>query len=169
MRISISLILFLAFSTSAFSMVVGTIDMQKTLFTTKEGQKIRRRLEASFNKKKAALKKQENKLKKAKESFDKKSALLSNDARRKEERKLQKMLLDLEGKRRQYESEIRKMESELTEPVVKRIYKVVAEVAKKSKVDVVFEESASPVIYAANKKDLTNEVAKLHNKKYPGK
>ncbi|MCY4643855.1 MAG: OmpH family outer membrane protein [Bacteriovoracales bacterium] len=169
MYLSILTLLFSLHSTQVFSMVVGTIDMQKTLFSTKEGQKIRKKLEASFNKKKTALKKQENKLKKAKEGFDKKSRLLSADARRKEEKKLQKMLLDLEGKRRQYESEIRKMEADLTGPVVKRIYGVVAEVAKKRKVDVVFEKGSSPVIYAANKKDITGDVTKLHNKKYPGK
>ena len=57
----------------------------------------------------------------------------------------------------------------MTDPVVKKIYVTVEKVAKSAKVDLAFEVSTSPVIYATHKKDLTDKVIKQHNKKYPGK
>ena len=103
----------LAFAMPSFALTVGTADVQKILFTVKQGQQIRKKLEGSFNKKKADLKRQENKLKKAKEQFDKKAQLLSGSAKLKEQEKLQKMLLDLEAKRQKYQKEIRDMEAQV--------------------------------------------------------
>lgn len=156
-------------ATSAFAVKVGVVDMQKVIFTVKEGQKVRKQLESNFNKKKADLKKEEERLKKAKTEFDKKAQVLSQDAQLKKQQELQKMLLALETKRQKYQKEIRNMEAQLTEPIVKRIYGVVNEVAASKKVDVAFEISTTPVIYAASKIDLTDDVIKAHNKKHPGK
>lgn len=156
----------LAFSTSSFPLIVGTVDMQKVLFSISEGQQIRKKLETSFNQKKTALKKQEGKLKAAKDQFDKRSQVISEKARLKEQEGLQKMLLALETKRQKYQKEIRDMETRLTGPVVKKIYAVVEEVASKAKVDLAFEVSTSPVLYARNKKDLTDKVIKRHNEKH---
>ena len=149
-------------------MSVGTVDLQKVLFSIKEGQEIRKKLETSFNQKKADLKKQEEKLKRSKEKFDKRAQVISEKARLKEQEGLQKMLLALETKRQKYQKEIRDMEAQLTEPVVKKIYATVEKVAKNAKVDLAFEVSTSPVIYATNKRDLTDKVIKQHNQKYPG-
>ena len=157
-------------SFSTFAVVkVGIVDMQKVIFTVKEGQKVRKKLEVTFNKKKAELKKEEGKLKKAKADFDKKVQVLSQKAQITKQQDLQKMLLALESKRQKFQKEIRDLESKLTEPIVKRIYGVIAEVSKKEKVDVAFEVSTTPVIYAASKVNLTNKVIDAHNKKHPGK
>ena len=98
-------IIFLVFSTPSFSILVGTVDLQKVLFSIKEGQQIRKKLETSFNQKKADLKKQEEKLKKSKEKFDKRAQVISEKARLKEQAGLQKMLLALETKRQKYQKE----------------------------------------------------------------
>ena len=160
---------FLVFSVPSFSLTVGTIDIQKILFTSVKGKEIRKKLETNFNKKKAELKKQENKLKSRKKEFDKKAQLLSDKVRQNKQDSLQKMLIALETTRQKYQQEIREMEAGLTEPIVKSIYKLVEEVAKKRKFDLVFEVSASPLAYAANKKDLSDEVIKLFDKKHLGK
>ena len=167
MRNLVVLSLLLTFSFPSLAVSVGTIDIQKVLFTVKRGQKVRKQLETSFNKKKAALKKEEDKLKKSKEEFDKKAQLLSEQAKLKEQERLQRMLLALETKRQKYQKEIRDMEARLTEPIVKSIYQVAEGVAAKAKVDLAFESSASPIIYAATKRDLTDEVIKQYDKKHP--
>ena len=159
----------LTFSISSFAIVVGTVDMQKVLFSVKTGQKLRKKLEDSFNKKKEKLRKQEKEFKKLQEKFNKRVQLLSESARQKEQEGLQKRLVALETKRQKYNKEIREMETRLTGPVVKTIYGIVEEVAAEAKVDLALEVSTSPILYAKNKKDLTNSVIKRHNKKYPGK
>ena len=169
MHYSMLAILLLVFSVPSFSILVGTVDLQRVLFSIEEGQQIRKKLETSFNQKKADLKKQEEKLKKSKEAFDKRAQIISEKARSKEQGELQRMLLALETKRQKYQKEIRDMEAQLTDPVVKKIYATVEKVAKSAKVDLAFEVSTSPVIYAIHKKDLTEKVIKRHNQKYPGK
>ena len=72
MRSFILVVVLGSFSFSAFAVIVGTVDMQKIMFTVKEGQKVRAKLEGSFNEKKAALSKAEGKLKSLSSSLIKK-------------------------------------------------------------------------------------------------
>ena len=169
MRSFAFIIISLLLSLPSFALSVGTVDMQKVLFSIKEGKRIRKQLEKSFNKKKKDLKGQENKLKKSKEEFDKKAKIFDQKTREKKQVELQKMLVALETKRQRYQKEISEMEKKLTSPVVKKIYTVVNQVAKASKMDVAFEVSTSPILYAKNKQDLTGKVIKAYDKKHPAK
>ena len=169
MRSFILVVVLGSFSCSAFAVIVGTVDMQKIMFTVKEGQKVRAKLEGRFNEKKAALSKAEGKLKKFKQQFDKKAQVMSEVARLKEQGQAQKMILALETKRQKYQQEIRALETRLTQPIADRIKSAVVVIAKKAEVDLVFEVSSTPILYSKNKKDLTNEVIKFYDKKHPGK
>ena len=94
---------------------------------------------------------------------------MSEAARLKEQGQAQKMILALETRRQKYQKEIRTLETRLTQPIADRIKSAVAVIAKKAEVDLVFEVSSTPILYSKNKKDLTNEVIKFYDKKYPGK
>ncbi len=163
------LIVALFISANAMAVTVGVVNMQKVLFTVKEGVEVRKKLESRFNQKKSELQKDEKSLKDEKDKFDKKLSVMSDSAKMKGQQDLQKRFLALETKRQKYQKEIRELESKLTDPIVKKIYSSIEAVSKKEKVDMAFEVSTTPVIYAANKKDLTNLVIEHHNKKNPVK
>lgn len=158
------------FSFSAFADVtVGLIDIQRVINTIKEGQAVQKKLEKSFNDKKAVLKKEEDKIKKAQEDFKKQSMVLAENARANKEREMQEMFMELQNKTMQFQKEIQDMEQNLKKPILDRLRPIIEETSKTANVDLTFELSAAPIIYAKNKKDISDDVIKAYDKKHPGK
>jgi len=169
MKIVIGLML-LAFSFSSFaSVLVGLVDIQKVITTIKEGQGVQKTLEKSFNAKKALLKKDEDKIKKAQEDYKKQSMVLAEAARANKEREMQEMMMALQNKTMEYQREIQKMEQDLKKPILDKLRPIIDDVSKESKVTMTFELSAAPIVYAESKKDITEDVIKAYDKKHPAK
>lgn len=148
---------------------VGLVDISKILLTTKDGQKVMKQLEKKFNARKSALKKEEDKIKKASENFKKQSLVLSDKAKMTKEREIQGMIVKLQSQTMEAQKAINKLEQELKKPLIDKIQKVVMAVSKKAGVALTFEVSTSPVVYAEKRVDLTDEVVKAYNLKHKGK
>lgn len=163
-------LMLLTFSYSSFSSVlVGLVDIQKIITSIKEGKNVQKTLEKSFNDKKAILKKEEDKIKKAQEDYKKQSMVLADAARANKERELQEMMMKLQNKTMEYQREIQKMEQDLKKPILEKLRPIIDEVSKSNSVALTFELSAAPIVYAESKKDITDEVIKAYDKKYPAK
>lgn len=154
---------------SAIAAVVGTVDIQRILLSVEEGKKIRKKLEKSFNAKKKVLKKDEDKIKKAQDAFIKKKSLLSATAQDKKRKEIQEQIMKLQSKTAEFQRDIQEAEAKLKKPVLEKLKEIIDAVSAKNKVDFTFEASASPLVYAKNAKDLTEEVIKSYDKKYPVK
>lgn len=160
----------LTFSFASFANVlVGLVDIQKIITTIKEGKNVQKTLEKSFNDKKGVLAKEEEKIKKAQEDYKKQSAILADAARMNKEREIQEMMMKLQNKTMEYQREIQKMEQDLKKPILEKLRPLIDEISKTNNVDLTFELSAAPIVYAANKKDITEDVIKAYDKKHPGK
>ncbi len=154
---------------SMASTLVGLVDIQKVITSIKEGKSVQKNLEKSFNDKKALLKKDEDKIKKAQEDYKKQSMVLAEAARMNKERELQEMMMGLQNKTMEYQREIQKMEADLKKPLLEKLRPIIDEVSKANAVAMTFELSAAPIVYAEAKKDITEEVIKAYDKKHPGK
>jgi outer membrane protein len=169
MKLTIAFLL-LTFSFSSFSSVlVGLVDIQKVITNIKEGKEIQKKLEKSFNAKKALLTKEEAKIKKAQEDYKKQSMVLADQARMNKERELQAMMMKLQNTTMEYQREIQKMEQDLKKPLLDKLRPIIDEVSKSSGVAMTFELSAAPIVYAESKKDISDEVIKAYDKKHSGK
>jgi outer membrane protein len=162
------LILSICFSAQA-SVVVGLVDIQKIITSIKEGKGVQTKLEKAFNDKKSILKKDEEKIKKAQEDYKKQSMVLAEQARLNKEREIQESMMKLQGKTMEFQKEIQKMEQDFKKPILEKLRPIIDEVSKANAVAMTFELSAAPIVYAEAKKDLTEEVIKAYDKKYPGK
>lgn len=165
---SLLFVLFFTYSASA-SVLIGLVDVQKIITSIKEGKSVQKKLEKAFNDKKAVLKKEEDKIKKAQEDYKKQSMVLADAARATKERELQEMVMTLQNKTMEYQKEIQKMEQDLKKPILERLRPIIDEVSKSNQVAMTFELSAAPIVYAETKKDLSDEVIKAYDKKHPGK
>jgi outer membrane protein len=159
--------LMISFSVSA-SVLVGLVDIQKIITSIGEGKNVQKKLEKSFNDKKALLKKEEDKIKKAQEDYKKQSMVLAEAARLNKEREIQEMMMKLQNKTMEFQREIQKMEQDLKKPILEKLRPLIDEVSKSNGVAMTFELSAAPIVYAETKKDLSDEVIKSYDKKYPG-
>ncbi len=151
---------------SADSVTIGVINIQQVLDSIKEGKRVTSKLKKSFDNKKKTIKKEEEKLKKKRDDLMKQASLLSAEARGKKERELQADFMKLQQQTMGYQKEIQKQEAELKKPILEKIKKIVDQVSQKSGVDFTVEVSASPVVFAKSKKDLTEEVIKIYDSKY---
>ncbi len=149
----------------ASDLKVGFFDIQKVFQSIKEGKAVLKKLESRFNVKKKTLKNVENKIKKASENFKKQSLVLSDKAKMTKERELQGMIMQLQKKTMEAQQDINKLKQKLEKPIMDKIQKVVAKVSKKAGVALTFELSTSPVIYAATRIDLSDEIIKAYGKK----
>jgi outer membrane protein len=163
-------LLILSFAMSAQATVlVGLVDIQKIITSIKEGKTVQKSLEKAFNDKKTVLKKDEDKIKKSQEDYKKQSMVLAEQARMNKEREIQESMMKLQSKTMEFQKEIQKMEQDMKKPILEKLRPIIDEVSKANAVAMTFELSAAPIIYAEAKKDLTEDVIKAYDKKYPGK
>lgn len=148
------------------AITVGLVDVQKVLTSINEGKGVVKTLEKSFNEKKASLKKEEERIKKAGEDLKKQASVLSEQARLTKEREIQESISKVQAKAMDYQRDMQKMENDLKRPIIDKLRPVIEEVSKTAEVDITFELGSAPIIYAQNRKDLTEEVVKAYDKKH---
>ena len=146
--------------------VVGKVDIQRILLSVSEGKKVRNKLKKKFEQKQKILKKEEGAIRKEQENFEKRKNLLSDKKKAEGGQKIQAKILKLQQKSVQYQKEMQGMENKLKKPILEKLKVVIDQVSKKSGVDITFEVSTAPVVYAKESKDLTNDVIKAYDKKH---
>lgn len=159
--------LVLALSFSAFAQTtIGRVDIQKVLMTINEGKNVRTELEKFFNEKQTELRKEEDKIKKMQEDFEKQSFALNDQAKGQRQQDIQKAIFELQEKTGEYQNVLRERENKLKQPILEKIKVIVEEISKKAEVDMTFEASTAPIIYAKSIKELTDDVIKEYNRKH---
>lgn len=168
MKSLIAVMASLLITNSAFAKVlVGKVDVQKVLITVHQGQAVRDQLKKSFDEKQKVLKDEEDKIRKLQDDYQKKASVLNDKEKGKKEREIQDKIVAIQQKTAGFQKEIQDMEQKLKTPILEKVKAVVDEVAKSSDVDLVYEAATAPILYAKEEKDLTDEVIKSYNKKFP--
>ena len=137
---SLIALLALVFSLDSFSMVIGKVDIQKVLLSVAQGKKVRDQLKSEFEKKKKILDKEQEKIKKMQEDFQKQSLVMSDNAKVEKEKELQAAVMKLQQRSLGFQKEIQEMENKMKGPIIDRVREVVTSVSKNAKVDVTFGE-----------------------------
>lgn len=166
MKYVISLLMMLSVSTPSFALLVGKVDIQNVLVSVKEGKKVRDQLKDEFEKKRKILDSEQEKIKKLQQDFSKQSLVMNDKAKVEKEKEIQQKIIELQQKSLGFQKEIQEMEGKMKAPILERIKAIVDQVSKKAGVDVTFEMSTAPVIYAKSEKDLTSVVISEYDKKY---
>lgn len=158
----------LVMTSSAFSAVtVGKVDVQKVLITVNQGVAVRDQLKKSFDEKQKILKDEEDKIKKLQDDYSKKASVINDKEKSKKEREIQEKIIGIQQKTAAFQKEIQELEQKLKTPILDRVKGIVDEVSKAADVDLVYESATAPILYAKVEKDLTDEVVKSYNKKFP--
>lgn len=164
---SLIAVLALVMTSSAFAITVGKVDVQKVLITVNQGVAVRDQLKKSFDDKQSVLKKEEESIKKLQEDYSKKASVINEKEKAKKEREIQEKIMAIQQKTSTFQKEIQDLEQKLKTPILERVKVIVDEVSKASDVEFVYESATAPILYAKTEKDLTDEVVKSYNKKFP--
>lgn len=143
----------------------GVIDMQKVVQSTSAGKKIKKDLEAEYEKKKKEIKKKEDDFKKRVEEFEKKRQVLSDKVREEQQMELQMDMRKFQEEVQKSQMSMQQKEVEGVKPIIEKVQKVIAEIAKEKDLSVVLEKSdRGGVIWAKGDLDITDEVTKRADK-----
>ena len=166
MKYLITLMMMFSISMPSYALLVGKVDIQNVLVSVKEGKKVRDQLKDEFEKKRKILDSEQEKIKKMQQDFSKQSLVMNDKAKVEKEKEIQQKIIELQQKSLGFQKEIQEMEGKMKAPILERIKTIVDKVSKSAGVDVTFEMSTAPVIYAKSEKDLTSTVIKEYDKKY---
>lgn len=168
MKSLIAVMASLLIASSAFAAVsVGKVDVQKVLISVAQGQAVRDQLKKSFDDKQKVLKDEEDKIRKLQDDYQKKASVLNDKEKGKKEREIQEKIVAIQQKTATFQKDIQDMEQKLKTPILEKVKAIVDDVAKNADVDMVYEAATAPILYAKQEKDLTDEVIKAYNKKFP--
>jgi outer membrane protein len=145
---------------------VGKVDIQRVLITIKEGKAVRDKLKSQFDEKQKVVKKEEAEIRKLQEDLKKQAMVLNDKAKAKKEKEIQMRFMKLQQQTMGYQKEIQELENKYKKPILNKLRGIITDVSKKAGVDMTFESSTAPIVYAKNEKDLTDEVIKEYDKKF---
>ena len=146
--------------------IVGKVDIQRVLITINEGKAVRDKLKAQFDEKQKIVKKEEADIRKLQEDLKKQAMVLNDKAKAKKEREIQTRFMKLQQQTMGYQKEIQALENKYKKPILNKLRGIITEISKNAGVDMTFESSTAPIVYAKIEKDLTEEVIKAYDKKF---
>ena len=153
-------------SAHAQAMKIGYVDVQRAVQEVDEGKNARTRLKAELDERRAQLDKKKADLEKMKADFDKQASVLSEDAKKKQMEKLQTTFMEAQNSAQQMQEELSGKEQEAMGSISRRMIQIVGEVSEKEQFSFVMDKAI--LLYAPPASDLTNEVVRRYNEKFPG-
>jgi len=161
------LVLSLFTLSSMASLPVGKVDVQRVIFSVKQGKNAHAKMKKNFESKKKLLEKEGQKVKKLQENFQKQSLVMNDKVKSQKQREIQEKVIAIQKKTMGYQKEMQQLEAKLNKPILERVSSIVEQVSKKEGVELTFEAKTAPVLYAKKVVDLTDKVIKAYNAKHP--
>lgn len=144
---------------------IGIVDVPKAIQATKEGQKIKKDLEDDYNKRKAELEKKQKDIQQMMADFEKKSLVLSDEARAKKGQAIEEEKMKYMEARDKNLQDLAKKDRELSQPMIKRLNEVIGDIAKKEGFTAIFHKNDQNLVWASQEIDITDKVIKALEKK----
>ena len=145
---------------------VVVLDVEYVIQNSQEGKRAKKKMEKLLKKAQADQKKEYEALIAERNQLQKKLPILNEQAKVKHQRELEQKFVAFQKK--QYESQqiLSKKEDQLTRPILDKIEKIVTAYGQKNKLDLILEQSRGSVLFAAKKKDITEIILNIYNKKH---
>jgi outer membrane protein len=145
---------------------LGYVDLQRALQEVTEGQNAKARLKTELDKKKAEFEAEQTKLRDDKNVLDKQGPMMSEETRNAKFTELQKRLFELTQKAEKLQMEMAQAEQRELKKIFEKMDPIIASIATREQLTMVFEKTDSGLVYAPASLDLTNELVRTYNDKY---
>ncbi|MEW5739944.1 MAG: OmpH family outer membrane protein [Myxococcota bacterium] len=148
---------------------LGYVDLQRALQEVHEGKEAKARLKSELDKVKNGLESEKNKLRADSLVLEKQAAMMSEEVRVQKYSEMQKKVLELTQREQQAQLDLAKKEQTELKKIFDKMDPIIAGIAQREGLAMVFEKSDSGLVYAPSSMDLTNELVRSYNEKYPAK
>ena len=156
----------LFFSLPAMAAVkIAVIDIQRAFKEVDEGKKAQEQLKSEFKRKQGELDKERNQIQGLFKDFQSNEMLYTPDVKAQKRKALQERMVKFQAKGQKLQGEMDKNQSQLLAKILGRIKVVLKDFGKKKKYEVILRKDT--VLYSPGHFDITNEVIRMYNKKFP--
>ncbi|MCB9566174.1 MAG: OmpH family outer membrane protein [Myxococcales bacterium] len=142
---------------------IAMVDMQRVLMETKQGKAAREKLESSSKAKQKKLDKKRSKL----EADQAKLKNLAGDQLMAAQEQLQKDFMEMQNIYMTMQQELAEQEGQILEDMYKKCQGLIDKMASEMEVDLVLVRDATTVLYTDDALDITNDLIKRYDEKYP--
>jgi len=148
---------------SAEILKVGVIDLQKCIQQSEAGKKASKGLQEKADRIKKDLETRREDLKRLSDEYNKKSSVMSADAKREKEKELVRKDEDLRELIRKKEEEIQKEEYNAMQPLLSELFEVTKKLARDENFTMILEAKSGVVYFSKPVEDITDKVIRLAN------
>ena len=141
------------------------VDMAKAFELSRQGRKIKARLEKNTKETAKGLKSAELKIQQEEEALKKEAPLLSEQARAQKIQQLQQKILNFQKEVKKKDLELSRLQNSLMGPLAEKFKQVIGDLAKKEGFSVV-ENRNEDVLWVSPELDLTQKAVQSFNKKH---
>jgi outer membrane protein len=148
---------------------VGIIHIQNAIISTKDGQKAANELQTKFAPKKSELEKKQSTIAQLQDQLRKGSNTMSEDAKQKLVREIDQNTKSLNRETEDAQAELDQEQNKIYAELGQRIVAVLERYGKENGYAVILDVSSpqTPVMYAANGTDITQDIIALYDKNSP--
>jgi outer membrane protein len=148
---------------------VGIIAFQNAIISTKDGQKAAADLTARFAPKKGDLEKKQSTISQLQDQLRKGTNTMSEEAKQKLMREIDQNTKSLNRETEDAQAELDQEQNKIMQELGQRIIAVIDKYAKENGYTLIVDVSSqqTPVIYAANSIDITQDIIALYDKNAP--
>ncbi len=163
---SLALALSLAPVAAGAQQKIGYVDLQRALNEVDEGKAARALLKKDFDEKQKQLDVKKSEFDKLQADFEKQAVVMSEQARKDKGQDLERRARDLQALFVNLQKDLSERERDTTRGLFDKMALIVGEIAEADGFTMVFEKN-SGIVYAPPSLDLTNELIRKYNARYP--
>jgi outer membrane protein len=153
---------FLLFAPAALAqMKFAVVDVQRAVMETEDGLRAQATLKKLFDKRQQELDAKQNALQQARDDIEKQAKVLSKEALARRTDEWQRSMIELQGIYVEFNKELQKKQSELTNPIYNKVVSILRQIAAQDSYDAIFEKNAVP--YSRSDLDITDKAIQVYN------
>lgn len=165
----IALTLLYAVPVAASGVKVAYVDLQRALLEVGEGKLARAKLKVYFDEKQVLLDAESERLKRMKDDLDRQDMMIDPKVKAAKEAELQQALMELQKLYMTLNQELKAKEQEAVAPILEKMQDILTTMAQERGYDLILDKNNSGIIYAPMKFDLTADLIRLYDERYPVK
>ncbi len=170
MRAAPFFVLVALLSTAALAEVkLGYVDLQRALKEVQEGQQATAQLKGEIDRKKSEFETEQKKLREDSLVLDRQASAMSEEVRVEKMKALQGRLMAMGERGQKLQVEFVEKERVELRKIFDKMDAIIAAIAQRDALTMVFEKTDSGLLYSPASLDLTNELVRTYNEKYPVK
>jgi len=157
--------------TAATANKVGVLSVRQAIVSTSEGKQASAELQSQFSARQAELETMNKKINDLRQRLEAGRNTLSPEEQARLTREGETLAKQLQRKQEEYQEDVNAAQQDVIDRIGRKMMDVLDRYARENGYATVFDTSAqtSPIIYASNQVDVTQDIIKLYDQAYPVK